>query len=646
MKNIKVLFIVVLFGLGSCTQSSGPQLTSNAPGAATSTEAVENEFMVKGEKSEINKVMSEMNLNANIETFNKRLNLHAVRYSGKASYAQIAEKLAPKVAIIEQNSKVSIHALEKKVEWPEDRYFFYQWAFNNIGQSAPWGLPGKYDADIKLLQALKEFGGKLKEKAIVAVIDTGVDYSHEDLNANMWVNEAESKKMNGVAGKDDDGNGYTDDVHGYDFTSSARLSPHYGKIGDPDPNDESGHGSHCAGSIGAVPNNQKGISGVNPMVQIMALRALSDAGGTTSDINRAISYATENGANVISASFGGSEESEITKDLIRDAGEQGILFVAAAGNDGKTMELKNNRKFPASYQLDNLLTVGASDNMDNPALFSNYGPNYVDVYAPGVGILSLYKDGGLTIMDGTSMAAPIAAGVASLIMSAYPQLKQNPKRVKEIILATVDRSASMYGKVASNGRINALKALQQADSAVQTSPLAWQEEPYPIEQKGYNTELVDIRYEVKKAGAKALRLHFDFMEIDRGFDSVYIYDKDFTLVSEIQNGSTRDLWSPVINGDTAIVRFVNAKVKRQSSPMSVKMNNSDIDDCLAAGGENAGPVVTDDPTKAHRSFVCLQDNMEYTYEDLQKDIDDSDVFFSWQSEGFSIDKIQFTETSI
>ena len=163
---------------------------------------------------------------------------------------------------------------------------------------------------------------------------------------------------------------------------------------------------------------------------------------------------------------------------------------------------------------------------------------------------------------------------------------------------------------------------------------------------GYNTELVDIRYEVKKEGAKALRVHFDFMEVDRGFDSVYIYDENFTLVSEISNGSSRDLWSPVIKGEKAIIRFVNAKVKKNSSPMSVVMNNEDRSQCLANGGEDGGPVVTDDPLKAHNNFVCLQDNMEYTYDDLKKDVDDTDVFFSWQSEGFSVDKIEFTETSI
>lgn len=644
MKYLKYLVLSLVFVLAACTQQN-PNQYNHSTGAAPKNDAIEGEMTVMGDRSVIETTLTAMGARVSVETFNKGLNLHAVNFSG-ATYSEVASKLGPKVEMMEQNSRVRIQAVEQKVEWPEDRFFFYQWAMNNIGQSAPWGLPGKYDADVKVLQALKEFEGKLQEDTIVAVIDTGVDYSHEDLNKNMWVNQKEAGKSNGIAGQDDDGNGFCDDVHGYDFTSGGRLKPHCGKIGDPDPNDEAGHGSHCAGVIAAVHNNQKGIAGMNPKAKIMALRALTQTGGSKRDIERAISYAMENGANVISASYGGSGDSEITKKLIEAAGKKGILFVAAAGNDGQNMEIENNRKYPAAYQLPNLLTVAASDNMDNPAAFTNYGHNYTDVFAPGVGIVSLYKNGGYTIMDGTSMAAPLVSGLASLLMSAYPALKNDPVRVKEIIMATVDTNASMYGKVASNGRVNALKALQSAGNAVTVSPLAWQEEAQSIQQTGHNTELVDIKHKIEKPGAKAIRVHFDFIEIDRQFDSIYIYDKNWKLVTELTNGSARDVWSPVVSGDTAYVRFVNAKVKKNSSPVQVQMSNSKVNECLDKGGMNAGPVISDDPSQPITQFVCLQDNLDYKYEDLQKDIDETDVFFSWQSEGFTIDKIQFTESAI
>ena len=642
---MKYALLSLFFVLGACTSSTNQNQIDPKTGAAPQHMGIEGEMTVMGERSVIEATMNQMGLQATIETFDKDLNLHAVNFSG-ASYTEVQAKLGSKVELMEQNSRVQLDAVEKKVEWLDDQYFFYQWSMNNIGQSAPWGLPGKYDADVKILQALKEFGGQIKEDTVVAVIDTGVDYSHDDLNANMWVNKAESTKEGGVAGQDEDGNGYFDDVHGFDFTSGGRTAPYYGKAGDPDPVDDHGHGSHVSGVIAAVHNNQKGIAGINPRAKIMALRALTGMGGTKRDIDRAIAYAIDKKVDVINGSYGGKGKSEITKKLLEKAGEAGILFVAAAGNDGANQEIENNRHYPSGYQLPNLISVASSDNMDNPAVSSNYGHNYTDVFAPGVGILSLYKDGGYTIMGGTSMASPLVAGLASLIMSVYPELKGNPARVKEIIMATVDTKASMYGKVASNGRVNALKALQQAATAVKTSPLVWQEEAQSVSQMGHNEQLVDIKHKISKPGAQAMKVHFDFVEIDRQFDSIYIYDKNWKLVTELQNGSARDLWSPVVTGDTVYVRFVNAKVKKNEGAAPVKMANNKMNDCLKAGGYNAGPVVSDDPTKAITSFLCVKDDMSYRYEDLQKDVEDTDVFFSWQSEGFSIDKIQFTESAI
>lgn len=650
MLKTKIVAIVALvFLLNACTSERNSAGGSAIP-EVPSEDAVPNEFIVKGDRNVVESELKAMGVHFQVDSYYAKLNLHHVQYKGKATYGQIANRLGPQVEKIVQNTKVSLYAMEKKAEWNTDKYFFYQWSLNNIGQSAPWGLPGKYDADTKVLQAIKKFKGDLKEDTIVAVIDTGVNYKHKDINANMWVNEPEAEKNGGIATADEDGNGYYNDVYGFDFTSEGRNEPYFGKIGDEDPNDESGHGSHCAGNIAAIADNGIGIAGVNPRAKIMALRALSRGGGSMYDIQKAVIYAMENGANIISASFGGKNEDPIMKELIDEVGKAGILFVAAAGNDGVNMELKDNRSYPAAYQNSNLLTVGASDNMDNPAGFSNYGANYVDIYAPGVGILSHFKEGETAdtymIMDGTSMATPIVAGIASLLMSAYPDLKKNPVRVKEILMATVDKTPAMYGRVKSNGRVNALAALEKAQTAVEVAPIAWQEEPMAISQVGYNTELVDIRKEIVRKGAKAIRIHFDFVEIDRSFDSVYVYDKDFKLVTEIANGSSRDLWSPVILGDTAIVRFVNAKVKEESGKMSVAMENADQTKCQKEGGIVEGLVPSSDLFEPITKFYCTKQNMEYKYEDLKKDADEDGVFFSWKSEGFSIDKIEFTETNI
>ncbi|MCB0377527.1 MAG: S8 family serine peptidase [Bdellovibrionales bacterium] len=643
MRGIKVLLVILSVVAVGCTQSQKPL----APGQAVNPEdAIANEFVFMGDRAAVESELKAMGVRSTIDVTDAALSIYHVRYSGDKSYAEVASKIAPKVDVIEQNTKVNVLAVEKKVDWLQDNYFFYQWAFNNIGQSAPNGLPGRYDADMKVLQALQQYKDSLKEDVIVAVIDTGVNYKHKDLNANMWVNEKEAQKNGGVNGRDEDENGYTDDVHGYDFTSAGRTKPHYGKIGDEDPMDEHGHGSHCAGNIAAVGDNGEGISGVNPRAKIMALRALGNGGGSSADIQKAIAYATANGANIISASFGGGGKSDITEALIKKAGEAGILFVAAAGNDGKSMEIEGNQMYPATYPLDNILVVAASDNMDNPASFTNYGHNQTDVFAPGVAILSLYLDQSYVIMDGTSMATPLTAGVASLLMAAYPELKKDPVRVKEIIMASVDRKPSMYGKVASNGRVNALKALELANGGAAAAPVQWQQASVSVVERKYNTELVDIRKTIEQPGAKAMRVHFDFIELDRSFDSLYIYDKNFKLISEVQNGSTRDFWSPVIMGDKVIVRFVNAKVKENKSPIKIAQPTGELNNCLEAGGENLGPVPTADPTKPMTHFYCLQDNMEYTFEDLKKGIDDNDVFFSWKSEGFSVDQVEYTEQDI
>lgn len=351
----------------------------------------------------------------------------------------------PNVEYAEPNYAISLAAT------PNDPLFGNQWALNNTGQSYPssgqYGLPpGKVDADLDGPEAWKITTGGTG--VVVAVADTGVDYRHPDLAGNMWVNKAE---LNGQPGVDDDGNGFVDDLYGYDFCQA-------GQARDSDPIDDNGHGTHCAGIIAAEGNNGLAIAGVCWRGRIMAVRCIAaDGAGYESDALDAWSYAIENGADIISNSWADEWYSETTRDAVRYAASQGVVLVAAAGNDHSV-----NRKYPAGY--DQVIAVAASDARDKVASFSDYGW-WVDVLAPGVDILSLRAGGtaaGLvydeatTVMSGTSMACPFAAGVAALILGQHPTF--TPEEVRSVLKMSAEPVLALDG-YAGQGRINARKAL-------------------------------------------------------------------------------------------------------------------------------------------------------------------------------------------
>ncbi|MCL0062528.1 S8 family serine peptidase, partial [Thermodesulfovibrionales bacterium] len=256
---------------------------------------------------------------------------------------------------------------------PNDPRFDELWGLHNTGQTG--GTP---DADIDAPEAWEITTGL--SDVIIAVIDTGVNYLHPELVGNMWVNTAE---LTGVAGVDDDGNGFTDDIWGWDFFDN-----------DNDPMDFHGHGTHVAGTIAAQGNNLAGITGVMWDARIMALKISGvKAFAATSDIVAAINYAVEEGAHIINASWGGpgcwttdASGKSLLRDAIEAAGTAGVLFVAAAGNDGTCND--TTPMFPASYTLPNIIAVAATDPHDNLWTYSNFGATSVDVAAPGVSILS------------------------------------------------------------------------------------------------------------------------------------------------------------------------------------------------------------------------------------------------------------------
>jgi hypothetical protein len=283
----------------------------------------------------------------------------------------------------------------------------------------------------------------------VAVTDTGIDVNQRDLSSNLWVNSREIP-ANGI---DDDGNGIVDDVNGANFSGGNNSG---------NPADGHGHGTHVSGTIAASANNGYGVAGVNPQAKIMALKFLSDSGsGSTSDAIRAIDYARQMGAKVISASWGGGGYSTALKTAISDAGKAGILFVAAAGNSSSNNDVSPS--YPASYDLDSIISVAASDSSDRIASFSSYGCTTVDLAAPGVGILSTLPGGNFASWNGTSMATPHVSGVASLIAAREPSLGY--KAIKARLLASADPVAAMSGTSVTGGRLNARKALESSTSA-------------------------------------------------------------------------------------------------------------------------------------------------------------------------------------
>jgi len=320
---------------------------------------------------------------------------------------------------------------------PNDSFFSELWGLHNTGQTVN-EVTGTSGADINATTAWDITTGS--NNVIVAVVDTGVLYTHNDLSANIWTNPGEIPG-NGI---DDDHNGYIDDVHGWNFITNTS-----------DPLDDNGHGTHVSGTIGAVGNNGIGVAGVNWQVKIMVLKAFDASGsGDTFNAVSAILYANANGASVISNSWSGPDFSQALKDAI-DASP--AVVICAAGNDGLNNDVTTSNKYPASFTSSNIISVAATDQNDQLASFSNYGPVSVDLAAPGVNILSVNITGAYGFMDGTSMATPHVSGVAALVKSVNQTL--TAIQIKNIILSTVDAKGSLSGNVSTGGRLDAYKAI-------------------------------------------------------------------------------------------------------------------------------------------------------------------------------------------
>ena len=330
---------------------------------------------------------------------------------------------------------------------PDDNGYSNQYGLNNTGQTG-----GVINADISMESAWDLQTGN---NVIVAIIDSGVDYNHVDLSANMWTNIAE------IPGNriDDDRNGYIDDVRGWNFNANNN-----------NPMDDNDHGTHIAGIIGAKSNNGIGIAGINWNIKIMPLKFMNSRGqGRASAAISALEYAVNNGARISNNSWGGGSYSQALFDAIQAAHSANHLFVAAAGNSGQNIDRRP--QYPSSYNSPNIISVGASDHTDRIAIFSNYGRQTVDLLAPGVSIYSTVRNNTYREMSGTSMAAPFVAGVAALLVAEQDTLSIT--NLKMTLLDNVDLTDAANDTV-SGGRLNAFSSLSSiivAPQPIDTTPV-------------------------------------------------------------------------------------------------------------------------------------------------------------------------------
>ena len=399
--------------------------------------------------------------------------VYRVRLSGDPIEAAADYALRPDVVYAQPNH------LFTHQQVPNDPRYNNQYSLQTLG----WEM-------------LQQTLGPIQKQIIVAIIDSGVDYNHEDLRDNIWHNAAE---VGGASGVDDDGNGYIDDIRGWDFTHAPDL-PGLGDYlkRDSDPQDESSHGTHVAGIVAAATNNNRGIAGIAPDAQIMALRAgfrRLEGGGflEEDDLAAAILYAVENGAQVINMSWGAAERTFILGDVIQYAHAQGVVLVSSAGNSGSELG------YPAGNQY--TIAVGAVNGDDRLAGFSSTGA-VLDLVAPGVSILSTRPNNRYASGSGTSFSAPHISGLAALILSRRPDL--SPQSVRSLlIISAIDLGPPGHdndygaGRVSGERLANRLSSFDSLTVAIQS----------PANDQGEDTEF-DIRASVVGAQVTGYRLSY------------------------------------------------------------------------------------------------------------------------------------------
>lgn len=422
---------------------------------------------------------------------------------------------------------------------PDDPSFGKLWGLRNTGSNEPNGSAGVEGADVNALKAWDITKGSRSVR--IAVIDTGVDYNHPDLKANMWTNSAE---LNGKPGVDDDGNGFVDDVYGYDFANM-----------DSNPMDGNGHGTHCSGTIGAVHDNRIGVAGVMSDVQIMAVKFLGDDGsGSLEGAIKAIDYATMMNVDLMSNSWGGGGRSQALLDAIQRASDKGIIFTAAAGNSSSNNDASPS--YPASYDTPNMVAVAATTAQNGLASFSSYGRNSVHIGAPGHNILSTVNGGGYDVYSGTSMATPHVSGVLGLLLAKEGRMSHSALR--ERLTLTSVPVAALRGKTQTAGRIDAYNLLTDVRPE-RSGPKndAWKKRALDtaFESEHPYTDNMNTSKTITIPGAKYIRVKVAKYDLEQGYDYVRVADGAGNTIEKV-TGSGQNYTTDYIEGDTVTLNFV------------------------------------------------------------------------------------------
>ena len=426
---------------------------------------------------------------------------------------------------------------------PNDPKYGSLWGMSNVGQKDSQGTVGVSGVDIQAEKAWDiETGSK---DTVVAVIDTGVDFSIPDLTDNAWTNLAE---LNGVKGVDDDKNGYIDDIHGYNFADD-----------NGDATDDNGHGSHCSGTIGGRGDDGAGVAGVSWNVSIMAVKFLDrKGGGSLSNAVKAIDYARKNGAKIMSNSWGGGGPSETLRKAIEEARDAGILFIAAAGNDASNND--STPSYPASYPIDNIISVAAIGNSGTLARFSNYGARSVHVAAPGLNILSTWPSAidssGFKTISGTSMATPHVSGVAALLLSHAPTMTY--AELRERIIRSARPLTALKGKVKSAGIVDAYNALTGTLAPPdEDDPENWtQKTPFSASTAHPYASNTSQMFEASVPGAKKVSVHFTRFETEPRYDFVEFFNGNKESLGKM-SGKLGEAFSPIANGEKIFFKFTS-----------------------------------------------------------------------------------------
>lgn len=408
---------------------------------------------------------------------------------------------------------------------PNDADFSRLWGLNNVAQEVN-RVVGRRGADIRAAQAWALTTGS--PNVVVGIVDTGIDYTHPDLRANIW-----SSPENPA-------------VHGINAITGAL-----------DPMDDNKHGTHVAGTIGASGDNVIGISGVSWSIKMMGCKFLgADGAGALSDAVKAIDWCVDNGAQILNNSWGGGPFSQALADSIQRAADRGVLFIASAGNNGSNNDMLPS--YPGSYVLPNIVAVGATNNQDLIAKFSNYGARSVHLSAPGDQIYSTLPGGAYGYLSGTSMATPHVTGAAALLLEREPA--STYADLKTRLLGSSDKLKPLRTRTISGGRLNLYNLLANINPPGfnDIPESAWVDAPIEISTEHPYPTRFKKTWSIEAPGATYLMVHVKKLQTEKTFDKLKIINADTGELVEVLSGQREgDFWTTAIDGSRMTLEFIS-----------------------------------------------------------------------------------------